>query len=176
MLFVQFVTSIAYHCESSEALEKSIKICMQIKIFYIRLTKEHLIEDQTNINAFLETVVVKKTSVNLINGPTNYWSIIVFYEYASTDEQPKSVEHAATSNEANLTGQDQHIYLALKEWRSEKASEANLPAFMICHNLELVSLATAKPRTIEELAIVKGFGPTRIAKFGEEIITFFQSI
>ena len=149
---------------------------MQIKLFHIRLTKEHLIEDQNNINAFLDTVIVKKTSVSLINGTTNFWSIVVFYEEGVVKEPIETITNATVLPEENLTEQERHIYLALKEWRTEKAAEANLPAFMICHNSELVALATAKPKTLEEISKIKGFGPNKITKFGEEIITFFHSI
>jgi hypothetical protein len=38
---------------------------MQVKVFHIRLTKEKVQTDQENLNSFLDSVVVKKTSTEL---------------------------------------------------------------------------------------------------------------
>lgn len=152
---------------------------MQIKLFHIRLQKEYLNEDQENINRFLESVVVKKTSSELITGAINFWSIIVFYEEYEEMNASKgsSKGNIVTTVEDELTDQEHHVFLALKEWRRDKADELGLPAFMICHNSELMSLAKAKPMTIEALSKIKGFGGgQKIAKFGEDLIGFFSSI
>lgn len=149
---------------------------MQIKLFHIRLLKEYLSEDQDNINRFLESVIVKKTSTELVTGTPNYWSIIVFYEEKNSSKETLQ-NKLNVVNEADLADQEHHVFLALKEWRRDKADELGLPPFMICHNGELMSLAKAKPATLEALSKIKGFGGgQKVAKFGEDLIAFFSTI
>jgi hypothetical protein len=47
---------------------------------------------------------------------------------------------------------------------------------MICSNSELVTLVKVRPDSIEKLVSIKGFGDQKIAKFGEGIIAFLNSL
>jgi len=47
---------------------------------------------------------------------------------------------------------------------------------MICHNIELVTIAKEKPTKVEDLNKIKGFGKRKIAKFGDDIISLLNSI
>lgn len=52
---------------------------MNIKVFNIRLNKEHCQTDQARMNEFLDSVEVKLTSTNFVtNGTVDYWSAVVF--------------------------------------------------------------------------------------------------
>lgn len=66
---------------------------------------------------------------------------------------------------------DMQIYKYLKAWRNDKATQMNIPAFMICHNSELLSIAKARPKSEEDLIKIKGFGPYKTNKYGEDIIS-----
>ncbi|HYH01059.1 MAG TPA: RecQ family ATP-dependent DNA helicase [Terriglobales bacterium] len=59
---------------------------------------------------------------------------------------------------------------ALKEVRLRIARENNWPAFCICHDKVLREIARHAPSNLEELAGIKGFGPTKAAKFGEAFL------
>ena len=52
---------------------------MNIKHFRVRVSGEHLQNDQNAINQFLNEVIVKKTATNFIAGMIDYWSVLVFY-------------------------------------------------------------------------------------------------
>jgi superfamily II DNA helicase RecQ len=150
---------------------------MQIKTFKIRLTDEHLIPDQDELNLFLETVTTKKTSCQLVtNDKSNYWSILVFYDQKTTREpRAQQTEKVSFPLNTELTDAEQKIHEAFKIWRQTKANELNLPAYMICSNAELISLVKTRPETIEQLLKLKGFGDQKIAKFGEDIIALLNS-
>ena len=150
---------------------------MKIKVFTIRLSDDHLNHDQDELNLFLETVSTKKTSCQLItNDKINYWSILVFYDQ-KTDREPRiqQPEKVSYPLDTELTDAEQKIFEAFKIWRQTKANELNLPAYMICSNSELISLAKTRPETIEQLIKIKGFGEQKIAKFGDEIIALLNS-
>ena len=46
---------------------------MQVKLFNTRLEAEYVVADQQALNAFLNTVTVKNTSTQFVNGNTD-WS------------------------------------------------------------------------------------------------------
>lgn len=149
---------------------------MKIKVFHIRLTKLNLQDDQDNLNEFLEAVTVKKTSTQLISGQPNFWSILVFYEDQKTEKMEKKSDKLAVSSEEELTAEEKTIFETLKEWRLDKSSELNIPSFMVCHNIELMTVAKVKPQTLDDLLKIKGFGEQKIANFGDEILAVLDSI
>ncbi|MFV0234120.1 HRDC domain-containing protein [Empedobacter falsenii] len=151
---------------------------MKIKHFYIRLNKENLQIDQDTLNSFLDNVVVKKTVTVLINGQPNFWSILVFYEEQKTNRQDRNSEKNAVISETELTEEEKNIYDVLKEWRQDKASELNVPSYVVAHNTELMTITKIKPQSVDELSKVKGFvsGGQKITKYGDDIIAVLNSI
>ncbi|MBN1555199.1 MAG: DNA helicase RecQ [Phycisphaerae bacterium] len=65
---------------------------------------------------------------------------------------------------------DAELADTLKEWRFEKATQANRPAFTIFSNRTLRALATLKPLSHEELLDVPGIGQTKAEHYGPEIL------
>lgn len=149
---------------------------MKVKVFHIRLTKDNLQSDQDNLNNFLETVSVKKTATELINGQPNFWSILVFYNDQKTVKQGKTSDKISLTDESELTDEEKLIFSALKQWRQDKGTQLNIPNFMVCHNTELMTIAKVKPQSLDELSKIKGFGEQKIAKFGDDIIALLNSI
>jgi superfamily II DNA helicase RecQ len=142
---------------------------MNIKVFNIRLDKEHCQEDQKKMNEFLDSVNIKLTSTNFVTTTTvDFWSAVVFFE-------PKKESKSAV-NEIELTFEEKKIYFALKKWRSDKAQQLLLPHYMICHNSELVSIAIQKPQTLEDFKKIKGFGENKIANYGDDIISLLNAL
>ena len=157
---------------------------MQLRHFTARLAAEHVQPDQDKLNSFLETITVKKTATQFVPGNPDYWSILVFYENghekktkASNSTTPKTVttpkENGAAESE--LTEDEKHILYALKLWRKDKASEINLPEFMVCHNASLLEIVRNKPRKLMELEDIKGFGSQKIARYGDDIIAILNA-
>ena len=141
---------------------------MSIKVYNIRLDKEHLESDQSRMNAFLDTVNVKLTASNFVTtGTIDYWSVLIFYDAKSGRKIPVV--------EQELTNVEEEKFLALKSWRNNKAKSLNLPQYMISYNSELKAIAVKKPKTITALRKIKGFGDIKTAKFGEEIIALVQT-
>jgi superfamily II DNA helicase RecQ len=150
---------------------------MKLKVFNIRLTKDNLEKDQNDLNEFMDNVSVKKTSCQLVDAQVNYWSILVFYDQ-KTNKEPKANQSSKISYPADtiLAEEEQKILDNLKIWRQSKANELNLPTYMICSNAELLALVKTKPDSVDKLTYLKGFGDQKIAKFGDQIIAFFNSI
>lgn len=142
---------------------------MSIKVFNIRLNKEHSQEDQNRMNTFLDSVNVGITSSNFVTtGTIDFWSVLVFYEL----KKDKKI----STDERELTQEEKKIYAALKQWRSHKAQQLILSHYMICHNSELVSIAIKKPQKLDDFKTVKGFGENKTTNYGDDIISLLNAL
>jgi ATP-dependent DNA helicase RecQ len=65
---------------------------------------------------------------------------------------------------------DESLFERLRAWRLERARVDEVPAFVVLHDATLRELATAKPATELDLAAVKGFGPTKLERYGEDVL------
>ena len=145
---------------------------MNIRVFNIRLSKEFCIVDQNRMNEFLDSVEVKLTSTNFVTtGTTDYWSAVVFYDIKKSTEKPKEEK----PNFEDLSQHEKEIFMALKQWRNDMASDLGWSAFRICHNSHLMAIAEAKPENLEDLVKVKGFGEVRTEKYGEDILAVLNA-
>ena len=144
---------------------------MNIKVFNIRLSKEHCQNDQTKMNEFLDTVEVKLTSTNFVTtGTLDYWSAVVFFE-------PKSIKKEESKfSEEELLPNELKAFKALKSWRNDLAEKLDWSAFRICHNSHLIAIVKANPQNTSELETVYGFGKTRTEKYGDDIISVMNAL
>jgi len=67
------------------------------------------------------------------------------------------------------------LYNLLKEWRNAKASELNLPHYMILPLKTMRALSNQVPSKLEELKLVHGFGKKKLDKFGNELLEFLNT-
>ncbi|WP_298308797.1 HRDC domain-containing protein [Flavobacterium sp.] len=141
---------------------------MNIKVFNIRLDKENCQNDQSRMNAFLDSVEVKLTSTNFVTtGTTDFWSAVVFYELKKSDSKPTEV--------IELNEQENEIFTALKQWRNDLAQKLGWSSFRICHNSHLISIVKSKPQNLDELKTVKGFGESRTLNYGDDILSVLNA-
>ncbi len=141
---------------------------MNIKVFNIRLDKENSQQDQSRMNAFLDSVEVKLTSTNFVTtGTTDFWSAVVFYELKKSDSKPTEV--------IELNEQENEIFTALKQWRNDLAQKLGWSSFRICHNSHLISIVKSKPQNLDELKTVKGFGESRTLNYGDDILSVLNA-
>ena len=94
-------------------------------------------------------------------------------EPLASGPRPEKAESPAPE-EPPLDSGEQQIYKALAAWRTKKANEENLPAYIIAHNSMLTQIARLHPKTLKDLNAVKGFGERRINKYGKEIINIIN--
>jgi ATP-dependent DNA helicase RecQ len=58
----------------------------------------------------------------------------------------------------------------LRAWRSRRAREDGVPAFVVLHDTTLNELAMRRPESSAELAAVKGLGPAKLERYGSELL------
>lgn len=152
---------------------------MNVKHFRVRVSGDHLVNDQQAINQFLNEKTVIKTATNFISGMVDYWSVLVFYdeksEKTTNGKTPVVAERVSAMSYDDFSEEEKTRLNNLKQWRSDKAAKLNLPSYMICHNTELMTIAKLKPENIEGLKRVKGFGEHKLTKYGEDIINLLNA-
>jgi len=136
-------------------------MAMQCQTFTLRLDNP---KDLERLNQFLAQVMPIQISSSLVTGNTPFWSVLVFYEgevkaVSKTSQPPKLAESPSYP-----------AFEALRKWRSQKAKEEGLPAYVIATNAELQAILDGNPQTPEELGQIKGFGKAKASKYGREIL------
>jgi len=66
--------------------------------------------------------------------------------------------------------QSKDMITRLKNWRRELSKEHDVPVYVIMHDRTLIDIAQKMPRESAELEEIYGLGPTKIIKYGEEIL------
>jgi ATP-dependent DNA helicase RecQ len=69
-----------------------------------------------------------------------------------------------------VTEPDDPLYAALKRWRLERATADDLPAYVVFHNSTLAEIAGRRPRDLSELGAVHGVGPTKLDRYGGDVL------
>ncbi len=82
-----------------------------------------------------------------------------------TAVSPPRIRTAATPSDV-----DEDLVESLRRWRSERSREDAVPAYVVLHDATLRELAAIRPQTKGELAGVKGFGPVKLERYGDDLL------
>jgi len=67
------------------------------------------------------------------------------------------------------------LYDALKSWRLKRSKADDVPAYVVFHNSTLAEIAARRPASISELASIPGVGPTKLERYGSEVLEALQA-
>ena len=84
-----------------------------------------------------------------------------------------SLDNIETMENINLVNTDE-IRKNLKEFRLNKSKEENIKAYMVFNNETMEEIINLMPKNTEELQMVKGFGPIKTKKYGEDILNIIK--
>lgn len=65
---------------------------------------------------------------------------------------------------------------ALREWRARRARADGVPAYVVIHDRHLRGIAVARPSTLRHLIACDGIGPTKLERYGDEILAVLESL
>ena len=65
---------------------------------------------------------------------------------------------------------DEALYNALREKRRDAANELEIPLYCVATNKMLNGVVATKPKTLDELRTIYGFGPNKVKLYGETIL------
>lgn len=82
--------------------------------------------------------------------------------------EPKALKKLEIKTPGNIV--NPILYNALKSWRQTRASEANLPIYMILPQKALMDVVAVMPSSPRELERIKGLGKKKVKQFGSDIL------
>lgn len=96
------------------------------------------------------------------------------FEPFDYDRTTKGTTVAKNAN-GHVTVVNTNVFDALKEWRTQVASVAGVPAYVVMYDRTLAELANALPERTSELDSIHGLGPVKIEKYGQALLDVIHS-
>jgi ATP-dependent DNA helicase RecQ len=75
----------------------------------------------------------------------------------------------------NLAGVDSDLLEYFKQWRSRRAQQSSVPAYIVLSDAALVDLCRKRPTNLRELLAVTGVGERKAELYGGEIFATFEA-
>jgi len=86
---------------------------------------------------------------------------------------PHTPQGAPSRGQGGALPDTPHI-AALRAWRTQRSKADDVPAYVVAHDATLRAIADARPTTLAALGRVKGMGPTKLDRYGPEILAALE--
>ncbi|MBI2142077.1 HRDC domain-containing protein, partial [Candidatus Woesearchaeota archaeon] len=98
-------------------------------------------------------------------------------------EEKEAMPEAKAANSEPLLSKDAtrtkpkqgSLFEKLKNWRYQTSKEEGIPPYMIMHDRTLLELCERMPINKGELSEIRGIGPAKIRRYGDEILNVLQN-
>ncbi|HWZ60490.1 MAG TPA: RecQ family ATP-dependent DNA helicase [Gemmatimonadaceae bacterium] len=77
-------------------------------------------------------------------------------------------------NDSKVAPRDERLFAALKTLRTEIASAARVPPYVVFPDTTLIEFAVQRPRSLPALADIRGVGPAKLDKYGERFLAVIR--
>ncbi len=140
-----------------------------MQLFSLRIQEPHYSNDIKSIKEFMENSEVLHIESSLTFENEKLWSILVFFRSSeNANEQDSSSK--SVSSKIQIDSSLLNEYEALKEWRRKESSKLGIAPFRIATDRELVLILEKRPRSLQELMEIRGFGTYKVAHYGEILL------
>ena len=89
---------------------------------------------------------------------------------APTKKSKGKSSSATATPKAPLNPQAEELFEQLRTWRTEQARPTKTPAFMILADAVMRSIANANPQNLTALNAISGMGPSKVDRYGADIL------
>jgi superfamily II DNA helicase RecQ len=150
---------------------------MKLKCFWIPARDSMAAEAE--VNAFLaQHRVVSLEKAFVAEGTNPGWSVCVEWVPAAVSASGKTVPPESGGGQKTdwrevLDEESFRIFAALRTWRKERAAVDGVPIYTVATNEQLAAIARERTGTKAALARVEGFGPGRMAKYGDALLEVY---
>jgi ATP-dependent DNA helicase RecQ len=86
------------------------------------------------------------------------------------ERAPKAPRARKAATVADLPAQALPVFERLRSWRSERAKDQGVPAYVVFSDATLREIATTLPSSLAELGKVSGIGETKLARYGQQVL------
>ena len=87
---------------------------------------------------------------------------------------PKASAGGRRTAKAGVEHDNPAVLAALKAWRSARAKTDAVPAYVVANDKTLDEIASMMPASAAELLQVNGIGPTKVDRYGDEILAVLE--
>jgi superfamily II DNA helicase RecQ len=134
---------------------------MNIKIFTIPFDRDKKYFDDDEVNKFIINKKIFEYKINFFcEDNRNYWTVIIVYETV--------IEKVSISKE--MTEVERILFDKFREWRKETAENEGIPVYIVATNNQIASIIRLRPKSLEQLKTIDGFGKKKIEKYGKIIV------
>jgi ATP-dependent DNA helicase RecQ len=81
-----------------------------------------------------------------------------------------AAKSAAKAGVAELSGEQETLFQALRAWRSAQSQEQGVPAYIVFGDATLLAIAAATPSSLAQLDGITGIGAKKLEAYGEALI------
>ncbi|WP_084473698.1 DNA helicase RecQ [Deinococcus ficus] len=74
-----------------------------------------------------------------------------------------------------LAPEDRSLFLILRAWRAERATQLNVPPYTIFGDATLKAIAEQRPSTLQALGKISGIGERRLAEYGSAVLRIVRT-
>lgn len=148
---------------------------MPIRIFTIPFNEEtQTFHDDLIVQFCTNKRIYKIETRFFVRNSMPYWTVVVNYGPILSEEKI-SVKGGHPDEVHDLDDRQKALLVKLKEWRKEVADKAGYPVYLIATNAHLVSAIKNRCTSLESLKLIKGFGKSKIEKFGKGLTSIIQT-
>ncbi len=87
---------------------------------------------------------------------------------SKVDARGAAASRSAAASELSATDRD--LFERLRAWRAETAKAAAVPAYVVFPDATLVSIASRRPASTDELSAISGVGAKKLEAYGDEVL------
>ena len=91
-------------------------------------------------------------------------------------KRDKKSGFAAPATAVLRTEREERLWQALRVWRKQRATQDNVPAYVVFPDRTLQNLVEAAPQSLADLDGIYGMGSSKIDKYGAEVVALCQDI
>ena len=82
----------------------------------------------------------------------------------------RGVAASRSAAASELSATDRDLFERLRAWRAETAKAASVPAYVVFPDATLVSIASRRPASTDELSAISGVGAKKLEAYGDEVL------
>ncbi len=94
----------------------------------------------------------------------------IWPEQGGSRARSRGARHVAAAATDSLDPADEAMLERLKGWRAGVAKETAKPAYTVFHDTTLIAIATARPRELRQLSLIRGVGAAKLEAYGPAVL------
>lgn len=142
---------------------------IEFKIFTVPFDENKEVFLEEEVNKFCINKKIKQYKAEFFKKDgKSYWSIFIAFE------RILQLEKTAIIKDNNLSEEEKLLFKKLKTWQVSKAESKGLPTYIVCTNSQLLNVVRNKPKSVEALKNINGFGKSKIDRYGVEIVKIIK--